>query len=150
MDEQITKGLSGIAGEYFVAGELTRRGYLASITLRNTRGIDILVANADASKSAGIQVKTNQHSRKKWVLRGKAEKLYSDTLFYVFVNLNGVSGAPTYHVVHSKVIADHCRTSHADWLATPGRRGQTHNDSDMRNFADFEDKYLDAWNSLGL
>ena len=70
---KVTKGLSGVAGEYFVAAELSRRGYLASITLRNTRGIDVLVTNADASKSAGIQVKTNQNSIKKWILNVKAK-----------------------------------------------------------------------------
>ncbi|MGB2998104.1 MAG: hypothetical protein WBC59_05650, partial [Phycisphaerae bacterium] len=47
--------LVGVSGEYFVAAELSRRGYIASITLRNTRGIDILAANADASRSVSIQ-----------------------------------------------------------------------------------------------
>jgi len=51
---------AGIAGEYFVAAELSRRGYVASITLRNTRGIDILASNKDATKSVGILVKTCQ------------------------------------------------------------------------------------------
>lgn len=31
--------LAGVAGENFVAAELSRRGYVASISLRNTRGI---------------------------------------------------------------------------------------------------------------
>ena len=147
---KITQGLSGVAGEYFVAGELTRLGFIASITLRNTRGIDIVVTNSDASKSVGIQVKTNQNTLKKWVLRSKSETLFSDSLFYVFVNLNGTAAQPTYHVVPSKIVADHCRTSHAEWLATPGRKGQIHNDSDMRNFADHHDKYLNAWHLLNL
>jgi hypothetical protein len=34
----------GVAGEYFVAAELSLRGYIASITLRNTRGIDIIAS----------------------------------------------------------------------------------------------------------
>ena len=33
--------LTGVSGEYFAAAELSRRGYVASITLRNTKGIDI-------------------------------------------------------------------------------------------------------------
>jgi hypothetical protein len=44
---------TGIAGEYFVAAELTRRGHVAALTLRNTRGIDVLASNADATKSMG-------------------------------------------------------------------------------------------------
>lgn len=147
--DRVTKGLSGVAGEYFVAAELSRRGYLASITLRNTRGIDVLVTNADASKSAGIQVKTNQNSIKKWILNIKAENLFSETLYYVFVDLNGYD-LPTFHVVPSVTVAGYCRLTHAEWLATPGRSGQMHNPSDIRNFADPQDKYLNAWHLLGL
>ena len=33
--------LAGVSGEYFVAAELSKRGYIASITLRNTKGIDV-------------------------------------------------------------------------------------------------------------
>ena len=43
--------LVGVAGEYFVAAELSLRGCLASVTLRNSRGIDIIASSADASKS---------------------------------------------------------------------------------------------------
>jgi hypothetical protein len=57
---RLSTTLSGIAGEYFVAAELSRRGYVASLTLQNTRGIDILASNGDATKSVGIQVKTKQ------------------------------------------------------------------------------------------
>lgn len=34
--------LVGVAGEYSVAGELSRKGYVATITLRNSKGIDIV------------------------------------------------------------------------------------------------------------
>ena len=98
---RISKGLSGVSGEYFVAAELSRRGYIASITLRNTRGVDILVAGENASDSAGIQVKTNQGSKTSWILSKKAEELEEGRLFYVFVNLNGLDGRPSYHVVPS-------------------------------------------------
>ena len=54
-----TSLLAGVAGEYFVAAELSRRGFIASITLRNTRGIDIVVTNKDATKTVTIQCKTS-------------------------------------------------------------------------------------------
>ena len=50
------KGIIGVAGEYFVAAELSKKGYIASLTLRNTRGIDILCSNIDASKTIGIRL----------------------------------------------------------------------------------------------
>jgi hypothetical protein len=42
--EQVTreKALIGAAGVHFVCGELSRRGFIALPTIRNTRGIDIL------------------------------------------------------------------------------------------------------------
>jgi len=57
--DKLESNLVGVAGEYLVAGELSRRGYIASITLRNSRGIDIIASSADAEKTVNIQVKTN-------------------------------------------------------------------------------------------
>jgi hypothetical protein len=34
--------LADVVGEYFVATELSCRGFIASITMRNSTGIDIL------------------------------------------------------------------------------------------------------------
>ena len=59
-----TSLLAGIAGEYFVAAELSRRGFIASITLRNTRGIDIVVTNKDATKTVTIQCKTSRKKKR--------------------------------------------------------------------------------------
>lgn len=144
--------LSGVAGEYFVAAELSKRGYLASITLRNTKGVDILCSNADASKSVGIQVKTNKFSRRSWVLSKKAEDNSADSLFYVFVNLNldDADKSPEYFIVPSRVVAKYTLDSHKKWLATPGKNGVKHNDSTMRHFIDEEEKYKDQWKLLGL
>ena len=140
---------AGIAGEYLVAAELSRRGYVASVTLRNTRGIDILASNGDATKSVGIQVKTFQGAQPVWVLKKKAEDDLAENLFYVFVCLPP-QALPSYHIVPRKVVARYVRKSHNEWLATPGRRGQPHRDSDMRNFRDPANRYKNRWDLLGL
>ena len=132
-----------------MAGELSRRGYVASITLRNTRGIDILVSNADATKSVGIQVKTNQGRDKKWILNAKAEKDAAANLFYVFVRLNHLA-APEYHVVPRAVVAKYVSEDHKQWLSSLGRKGQARKDSAIRNFIDKDDTYLNRWDLLGL
>ena len=149
MRDTISSILCGVSGEYFVAAELSRQGYIASITLRNTKGIDILASNADASKSASIQVKTNRGSKKGWLLNKKAEDYFDDNLFYVFVNLND-GQPPNFHVVPSKVVAATVKKGHARWLATPGRNGRRHKDNPIRNFWDREDQYLNRWELLGL
>jgi len=142
--------LSGVAGEYFVAAELSRRGYIASITLRNTRGVDILATNAGATRAVTIQVKTNQRSEKSWILSQKVETAFADNLFFVFVNLNGPTGVPTYHIVPSATVATYCRENHAAWLAAPGRGGKPHRDSPVRIFVDHHDHYLGRWDMLML
>ena len=67
--------LVGVSGEYFVAAELSIRGYLASVTLRNSRGIDIIASNSNASRSVSIQVKTSKKGSPRWILTKKADSL---------------------------------------------------------------------------
>lgn len=147
---KLSSGLSGVAGEYYVAGELSVRGYIASITLRNTKGVDILCSNDDATKSVGIQVKTNKRSGREWMLNQKAEGYYADNLFYVFVNLHEGKRPPDYFIVPSKTVATYAKESHEEWRTSPGRNGQQHNDTTMRKFSDKEEEYLNRWDLLGL
>ncbi len=144
--------LCGVAGEYFVAAELSRRGYIASITLRNTRGIDILASNEAASRQVGIQVKANRGSARAWILHAKAETYYAENLYYVFVNLNldRQDAHPAFYIVPSQVVAAHIRVGHHKWLVTPGKRGQIHKDGSIRKFQDSEGTYRGRWDLLGL
>ena len=141
---------AGVSGEYFVAAELSKRGYIASITLRNTKGIDILATNSEATKTANIQVKTSQGKSRFWILTEKAESYHATGLFYIFVNLRGLSDRPEYFIVPSKTVASSVKRFHVKWLATPGRNGQKHNDNPLRQFHDPKEKYLERWDLLRL
>jgi hypothetical protein len=143
--------LTGVTGEYYVAAELSRRGYLASITLRNTKGVDVLCSNADASKSVGIQVKTRNGMQRSWILSQKGEDYYADTLFYVFLNVSeDPKQPPDFTVVPSKVVADYIRNDHSTWLKGTKKNGQPRKDSAMRKFSDLAEQYLSRWDLLGL
>ena len=142
--------LVGVSGEYFVAAELSRRGWIASISLRNTRGIDILVTNQEATRSITIQCKTSLIKRKKWVLNDRCETFYSADHFYVFVALGEPTERPDYHIIASQDLANTVSTAHKLWLQTPGRRGRQHMQTTVRNFEDYGDKYLERWDLLGL
>ncbi len=140
---------SGVAGEYLVAGEFSRRGYIASITLRNTKGVDILVTNEKATKTAAVQVKTRYSRGTAWVLGEKGENYHAPNLFYAFVSLN--FGEPAdFYIVPSRVVADYIRKNHQKWLKTPGRKGQKHRDTAMRTFRDDEKRYLNRYDIIGL
>lgn len=146
---KLTSGLSGVAGEYLVAGELSRRGYLATITLRNSKGVDVLATNDKATRTAAIQVKTRYSKGTAWVLNEKAEKYHAPNLFYVFVSLN-YGEAADFYIVPSKDVANFIKKYYRKWLKTPGRKGQKHNQNPMRTFRDNEQKFLNRWDLLGL
>jgi hypothetical protein len=146
----ISSGLIGVSGEYFVAAELSRMGYVASLTLRNTKGIDIIAANADASRSVGIQVKTQRGEKPVWMLTEKSEHFVSETLFYVFVCLCGRESPPRFHVVPSQVVANSIRTAHARWLSGGVASGHKRKDTSMRKFRDEQNDFLARWDLLGL
>jgi hypothetical protein len=142
--------LTGVAGEYFVAGELSRRGFIASITMRNSPGIDVLATNLKAKKAVTIQCKTSRSSTKGWILSDKAEVFAPKNHFYVFVRLGAATDRPAYHIVPSKVVAKYVATRHRAWLKGKKPNGGQRKDSAMRKFRDTEDKYLEQWDLLGL
>lgn len=141
--------LAGIAGEYYVAAELSRRGYIASLTLRNTKGIDILASNAGATRTVGLQVKTTQGKKNEWLLNKKIESEEATNLFFIFVKIND-SEAPSFHIVPANSVIDYSTTNHQKWLKEPSKKGEKHNDNSMRKFRDIENKYLNKWEKLGL
>ena len=103
--QKLEPTLVGVAGEYYVAAELSARGYIASITLRNSRGIDIIASNADASKTVSIQVKTNSGGKPVWMLSEKAEHFVAKDHMYVFVILKELGVRPDYYIVPSARVA---------------------------------------------
>lgn len=153
-----SKALVGLAGAYFAAAELSQRGYISTVTSRNTEGIDILASNIDGSKTVSIQVKASgskQRSRftRSWILSQKCEGIYSDNLFYVFVDLYE-DKKPDFYVIPSKVVATYIREEHQKWLKKPSKTGKQHKDTTMRLYEIYDDKiadkYLNRWENLGL
>jgi len=139
----------GNSGEYFVAGELERRGYTVAVPMSNVKDFDILAIHRETHEQFAIQVKTTGYKQKKWTLSKKNEELIGDNIFYVFVSLNELD-TPEYHIVPSKIVAQTISTSHRKWLETPGRNGQRHNDTNIRVFLDEEDEYYAKWELFGI
>ena len=149
-EKKVSSILTGVSGEYFAAAELSRRGYVASITLRNTKGIDIIATNEEGTKTINIQVKTSGIKTRGWILNKKAEEMDDKNMFYIFVQLTTLDKRPNFHIIPSADVAHTVKTGHKQWLKTPGRGGKKHNDTNMRKFEDPENKYLDKWELLGL
>jgi len=148
---------AGVAGEYYVAAELTRRGYIACLTSKNTKTIDILASNKTGLKSVSIQVKTRKKA-KDFALNVKDELLEdNDNLFYIFVNLNisnkkGVLsyGEVEYYVVPMMKVKNFIYNGHREWLKTPRKDGELHPDTNIRKYKLQEDDKLNNFEILGL
>lgn len=152
MLEKLDKNLRGLTAEYLVAGEICKRGFIASLTRKNVKGIDILASNSDASKSVGIQVKSTIYPREKypaWILNYKADDYKSDNLFYVFVLIKDNNERCDFYIVPSKDVADYTTSHHQAYLERGKSKGKEYH-SDMRKFRDPECKYLEKWYLLGL
>lgn len=146
--QKLSKSLTGIAGEYYVAAELSLRGFMASITLRNNDSVDIHASKIEEKKVFAIQVKTNQSGKASWILTKKIESLKSESLFFIFVALKGPEQRPDFYIVPSIEIADKIKLEHRDWLATLGKNKHQRQDNDIRNFNDPEKKYFEKWDLL--
>lgn len=150
MSINLESTLVGVAGEYLVGGELSLRGFTASITLRNSRGIDIIAGNNDASKTVSIQVKTNSNGKPSWLLNKKSETLFSDNHYYIFVAVSSVGQRPDFHIVPSTIVAEFISRSHAEWLSEPKRDGSGRKDTPLRRFVDHDGAYKERWDILSL
>ena len=75
---------TGIATEYYVAGELSRLGYNVTFTFGNTKSIDLLIEKDDTI--IAIQVKGIQ--RTKSICWNLDKTKVKANIFYVLVNLH--------------------------------------------------------------
>lgn len=129
--QKITRGN---ASQFFVAGELCRRGYSAVVTLGNTPNTDILCSNIEGTRFVHIQVKTYIPGNKTCSVGRKAEKYYGEEFFWV---LGGIpepdsQSAFEYYIIPSKDMSENVLKGHNIWLDSPGKKGQQHNDSNVR------------------
>jgi hypothetical protein len=133
---------TGLAGEFYVLAQLVQRGLVATFTLANTKGVDILVSNAELNRLFKIEVKTtdrNPHHESlfadepcyHWPMSEKHERLRDANLFYCFVALLGCAQLPRFFVVPSLYVATYVREQHAYWLRT---RQKSVSETTMRRF----------------
>jgi hypothetical protein len=133
---------TGLAGEFYVLAQLVQRGLVATFILANTKGVDILVSNAELNRLFKIEVKTtdrNPHHEAlfgdetfyHWAMSEKHERLRDANLFYCFVALRGYTQLPRFFVVPSSYVATYVREQHVFWLRT---RQKSIVDTAMRRF----------------
>jgi hypothetical protein len=151
---------TAIAGEYYVLAELARRDAVASLTIHNTKGVDILVAPPNRRIAYKVEVKTarNRPGRARlwhatepcfqWHMHKKHETQRDPNLIFAFVWLPDPPASPRFFLVPSRHVAQYVRWEHALWLKE--RNGK---DSDWRIFRIPESKwptYENKWTLLRI
>jgi hypothetical protein len=92
--------LSGMAGEFLVAGKLFKRQLQVSITLGNAKSIDLFVYNPKTNRTFNVQVKT---LRSKNCFPIRKENIKASDI-YVFVILNQDGQDEDFFIMHGKTI----------------------------------------------
>ena len=85
---------SGLAGEFFVAAELLKRGLQTSLTLGNAKSIDLFAINDQGTRFT-IQVKALRSPNYFLIDLERVQ----DACYYVFVVLNKPDISPDYYIV---------------------------------------------------
>ena len=131
----------GLAGEFYAMHRLFLEGYEATLTLGNTKGIDILVYNPKNEKQFKVEVKTSTTianeklfgKNMRWIMNKKHEKLSDKNLVYcfVFIDLKDKSKTKIFFY-RPEDINLYIYTQHKKWLHAEHKKKVK--DTDMRIF----------------
>jgi tetratricopeptide (TPR) repeat protein len=127
------------AAQFYVAAELTRRGYLVSLTLGNAPGADLLVVSP-MGKHFEVDVK-GLSSRTFWLIQRREP---SDELFFVLVYLPKNHQPPQFYIVSSEELMGK-RDEYRQHIETTG--GSYREDLGGINWGTALD-YQDRWDTL--
>ena len=117
----------GIAGEHFVAGELSKQGWIVALTSKGAASVDILAKLYRHGRTLSLKVKTRTTAYQyAWRVGAPADPRDCD--FYVFVDLQEEGKRPLYFIVPTPTVV-------RLW------RSQQIRTEDVRGFAD-------NWNQL--
>ncbi len=115
----LDKHLIGLTGEYFVAGMMSLKGWVASLTLKNYPSVDIFGLNPQTEKTVNIQVKTIRGGKNYPIglTHATIDKAKDKiTCPYVFVHIDK-HDVVRYFIVSRKKLIDIIKTSDKDYLS---------------------------------
>ena len=100
--------LVGAAGVHAVVAELSLRGLIALPTIRNTAGVDVIVANKVGTWHANLQVKTSRSRVSFWPIGTKYAEWVGPNNFYVFLRFHPKTGRFEVFLESSGKVAENC------------------------------------------
>jgi hypothetical protein len=128
------KSARGNASQFFVAGELCRRGLVAVVTLGNTPNTDILCSNPAGTRFVHVQVKTFVPGNATVSVGRKAERYYGDNFVWVLAGIPHPHSTSefVYYIIPSRDVTQNVSSAHQKWLSEPTKGGDKRQDSNVR------------------
>ncbi len=145
--------ISGMAGVYYVAYELSRRGYIALPTNRNVAGFDIIASNQKGLRHTTLQVKTLQSKGNYWPINRPVPDYMSTSsrAFYIFARFDKKQERFECFIASGKDVAEQVGGWVRAWYKT--HRKTTQPDSWTYGWClpkGKEKSYLNRWDKLKL
>lgn len=143
----MSTAITGAAGAYFVAGELSQRGWIASLTWGNTPRTDVLAQKLDPALTAAVQVKTRISGDFQVGVHGEDPSPVDANEWYVLVSLAGAGERPTFYVIPRNHLSAFIFVGFRAWVAErPEKRNAK---GTARAFKPREmEGYQEAWDLL--
>jgi len=121
--------LIGNAGEYFVVGELLRRGVVAALAPRNAPDFDVIATSGSGAINIRVKTKTAAGAFWRWNVK-KDGSIFSnirESDVTVLVELNDGESPVDYFIVPTSLLDDRLKANFDGWVLLPGRAGRPHN-----------------------
>lgn len=141
--------ITGAAGAYLVAGELSLLGWVASLTWGNAPRTDILAQRLDPPLTAAFQVKTKTTGD--FQVGMDAEKVAppGSNEWYVLASLNKAGARPDYFILPRNHMAALIYIGYRAWLAGTNPHGRPRKEGTRRAFNAGEfASYHEQWDLL--
>jgi len=143
----VNSGQTGRAGEYFVAGEIHRRGGWAVTFSGNMPGIDLLASDAEHARTVYVQVKAKRSGTWHASTRRDAarrEPVADENRFWVLIDLG--LWPPSFYVVPHWWMQNDIHEHHEAYLARHGGRravnpSSTHHAIPASRVQDWRDRW---------
>jgi len=144
--------ISGMAGVYYVAYELSRRGCIALPTNRNVAGFDMVVSSQNGLNHAFLQIKTVQNKANFWLLNRPVPDYMrnSNLAFYVFVRFDKKQDKVECFVASAKEVAKQADHHVREFYKTHSRKTEPSTWTYWWEIPKVKEAYLSRWDKLKL
>lgn len=149
MKKNLDKHLIGLTGEYFVAGMMSLKGWVASLTLKNYPSVDIFGLNPDNQQTINIQVKTTKNNSSYQIGLTRLQRDVINeriTCPYVFVHIDKKNNIRYFILSRLELIELIIRTDD-EYFNRPRVKALTNYPIaiSLKDLVDYEDKWDNLW-----